>query len=141
MRDWTNVSLLGFCCGLAACLAGSPAHSQTMTVAGSASIALKSGETAEVGDVYYVSNCRSLLKSTPEVEILDGPPGVSATIKQAMVLPRWQSCANRVAGGTLMISAKDIEDPSYTRLTIRVVYKTKDGERQRSHVINLSLIP
>lgn len=141
MRDWSNVSLLGFCCSLAVCLAGPPAYAQTMTVAGSASIALKSGESTEVGDVYYISNCRSLLKGTPEVEVLDGPPGVSASIKEAMVLPRWQSCANRVQGGTLVISAKDIEDPSYTRLTIRILYKTKDGDRKRSHVFNLSLIP
>jgi hypothetical protein len=141
MRDWSKVSLLGFGCGLAVCLAGPPAHAQTMTVAGSPSLALKSGESVEVGDVYYVSNCRSLLKGTPEVEVLEGPSAVSVSIKDAMVLPRWQSCANRVQGGTLVISAKEIEDPSYTRLTIRIVYKTRDGDRKRSHIFNLSLIP
>src|SRR5262249_1523947 len=42
-------------------------------------VALKSGESAELGDVFYVSaSCKSLLKATPEVEILDGPPGVTA---------------------------------------------------------------
>jgi hypothetical protein len=117
------------------------AGAQAQTITGSATIALKSGESATVGDVYYISNCKSLLKSTPEVEVLDGPPGVTATIKAAMVLPRAQRCANRVSGGTLVIAAKDIEDPSYTPLTIRITYPTRDGDRKLSHVYNLSLLP
>src|SRR5882762_4553641 len=50
------------------------AHAQTIN--GSATIALKSSESLEVSNVYWVTNCRSLLRSTPEVEVLDGPPGV-----------------------------------------------------------------
>ena len=141
MGGWSNVPLLGLCCGLAVCLAGPAAQAQTMTLVGSTSLALKSNESTEVGEVYFVSNCRSLLKGTPEVEILDGPPGVSASIKDAMVLPRRQSCASKVPGGMLVVSAKDIEDPSYTRFTIRILYKTKDGDRKFSHTFNLSLIP
>src|SRR5690242_12501465 len=88
---------------------GSPAMAQGVrTIIGSASLALKNGESVEVGEVYYVQNCRSTLKSTPEVEILEGPPGVEATIKEAMVLPRVQKCGNKVAGGLLVLSAKNI---------------------------------
>jgi hypothetical protein len=115
------------------------AHAQTIT--GSATIALKSGETAEVGDLLWVINCRSILRSTPEVEVLDGPPGVSVTVKAAMVTPRVQRCANQVPGGKLVITAQNIEDPSYTPLTIRVTYRTRDGDRKFSHVYNLSLFP
>ena len=68
-------------------------------------------------------------------------PGVSVTVKEAMVLPRAQKCANRIPGGILMISAKDIQDQSYTPLTVRITYNTKDGERKRSQVFNLSLFP
>ena len=114
---------------------------RAQTLIGAPTLALKSGETLEVGKVYWVSHCKSLLKSPPEVEILDGPPGVSVSIKQEMVLPRYQQCGNRVPGGMLMVTAKDIEDQSYTRLTIRVTFKTKDGERKLSQVYNLSLIP
>jgi hypothetical protein len=102
---------------------------------------LKSGESAEVGPIYWVVNCKSFLRSTPEVEILEGPAAVTATIKDEMVLPRQQNCANKVPGGMLVLAAKEIEDPSYTRLTIRVTYKTRDGDRKFSHVFNLSLIP
>jgi hypothetical protein len=102
---------------------------------------LKSGETQELGNVYWTINCRSLLKSTPQVEVLEGPPGVNVTIKEGMVLPRWNSCSSRVPGGTLVITAKEIEDPSYSAMTIRVTFKTKDGERKLSQVYNVSLIP
>jgi hypothetical protein len=58
-----------------------------------------------------------------------------------MVLPRWQSCAKRVSGGTLVLTAKDVEDPSFSTLTVRVTYKTLDGDRKFSEVLNLQLIP
>jgi len=114
---------------------------RAQTLVGSPTLALKSGETLEIGSVYWVSHCKSVLKSPPEVEILDGPPGVSVSIKQEMVLPRYQQCGNRVPGGMLTVTAKDIEDQSYTRLTVRITYKTRDGDRKFSHVFNLSLIP
>ena len=60
-------------------------------------IALKSGESTEIGDVFSINTtCQSLLKGTPEVEILDGPPGVTATINPAKVVPRGLGCANPV---------------------------------------------
>jgi hypothetical protein len=118
---------------------GAAAHAQTIT--GAATIALRSGESAEIGDLYWVTNCKSILKNTPEVEILDGPPGVSVEIKAAMVIPRAQRCSNQVPGGKLVISAEKIEDPSYTPLTIRVTYHTRDGDRKSGLVLNLSLFP
>ena len=104
-------------------------------------LALKNGETIELAPLYWVSHCKSLLKSPPEAEILEGPPGVSAAVTEAMVLPRVQQCGNRVAGGILTVTAKDIEGPSYSRMTVRVTYRTRDGDRQVSLVYNLSLIP
>jgi hypothetical protein len=111
------------------------------TIWGASSVALKSGESLELGPIYWVSHCKSILKSPPEVEILDGPPGLQAAIKESMVLPRQQRCGSKVPGGLLVLSAKDIEDPSYTNLTLRITYNTRDGDRKFSHVLNLSLIP
>lgn len=115
------------------------AHAQTIT--NSPTIALRSGESAELFQVYWVVNCRSVLKSTPEAEILDGPPGVSVAIKPAMVMPRAQRCPKPVAGGTLVITAGDVEDPSYTTLTIRITYRGRDGDRKPSQTYNISLLP
>jgi hypothetical protein len=114
---------------------------QAQTVTGSASIALKNGESAEIGELYWVSNCRSILKGTPEAEVLDGPPGLSVAVKEAQVIPRVQKCANRVPGGMLVVTAKDVKDTSYSPVTIQVTYPTLDGKRKRSIVINVSLFP
>ena len=105
-------------------------------------IALKNGEATELGDVWYINaNCKSLLKSTPEVEILEGPPGVAVSIHAAKVVPRAYSCANPVSGGKLTISAKDVGEYSYTRMVLRIRYKTLDGDRERSENINIALFP
>jgi hypothetical protein len=105
-------------------------------------IALKSGESLDIHDIYFVNaNCKSVLKSLPEVEILDGPPGVTAVINPAMVVPRGYSCASPISGGKLVISAKDIEEVSYSRLVLRLNYKTFGGDEPRSEVFNVSLFP
>ena len=134
MRKCSNMIFMLLAAATAMLVAPS-GQAQTVT------IALKNGETSELGALYSVSNCKSLLLSTPQAEVLDGPPGVSVTVKEAMVLPRAQKCASRIPGGILTVSAKDIQDQSYTALTVRVIYKTRDGERQRSLVYNLSLFP
>jgi hypothetical protein len=106
-----------------------------------AQIALKSGESVDLGPLYYVYNCKSVLKATPDAEIIDGPPGVTVSVREEMVLPRFQNCAKKVQGGVLTISAKDIDDQSYTNMTVRITYKTKDGVRKRSQVYAIALFP
>ncbi len=115
---------------------GSAVHAQSIQFTVK-EIALKNGEANELGDVWYINaNCK-----TPEVEILDGPPGVTAVINAAKVVPRGLACANPVSGGKLVIAAKDVTDYSYTRMTLRVRYKTSVGDRERSANINLALFP
>ena len=105
-------------------------------------IAMKSGESTELGDIYFINlNCKSVLKETPQVEILDGPPGVTAVITPAKVVPRSYSCANPISGGKLVITAKDIQEHSHTRMVLRVNYKTFSSDRQRSENINITLFP
>ncbi len=105
------------------------------------SIALKGGETTEIGDLYMVINCKSVLTATPEVTILDGPPGVTATIEEAMVVPRFQQCPKPVKGGKLKLTAGTIDDQTNSLMTIRVRYKTKDGDRDRSMTLTIALFP
>jgi hypothetical protein len=77
----------------------------------------------------------------PEVEVLDGPPGVTVAVREAMVTPRAFGCAKPVNGGKVIISAKDIDEPSYSTMTVRYKYKTREGERLFSKVYNVSLFP
>jgi hypothetical protein len=107
----------------------------------SQSYALKSGESVEVSELYWVTNCQSLLTGLPEVTVLDGPPGVTASITEAMVTPRFQQCAKPVKGAKLKLNADKIEDQSYSIMTLRIKYKTKDGERERSTTFTIALFP
>ena len=132
---WVKSVLVIVPLALAGILAIAGARAETRT------IALKNGESTELQLVYWISNCRSVMVGTPEIEVLEGPPEVTLALKEGKVIPRRQNCANEVPGGTLVLTAKDIEDPSYGALTIRVTFNTKDGERKRSRVYNISLLP
>jgi hypothetical protein len=127
--------------GIAGALGTAGVQAQVLTMAGEDHIALKSNESQEVSEIFYQVNCTSLLKSPPRVEIVEGPPGVTAELKEAMVLPRFQKCAAPIKGAKLVLSVKAVEDPSFSQLTLRIVYDTRDGERKLSHIYNLSLFP
>ena len=75
------------------------------------------------------------------IEILEGPDEVTLALKEGMALPRRQNCAKQVPGGTVVATAKDVTEPKQGKLTYRVKYKTKDGDRQTSRVFNVSLFP
>ena len=102
---------------------------------------VKNGESVEIGTVYYVAQCRSIMIGLPEIEVLEGPPEVTLSIKEEPVLPRRQGCANKIAGGTLMLTAKGITEPTEAKLAYRVKYKTRDGARQTSNMYVISLYP
>jgi hypothetical protein len=77
----------------------------------------------------------------PDIEVLEGPSGVTISIREEPVLPRRQGCAAKVAGGTVVLTAKDVTEPAEAKLTYRVNYKTKDGPRQTSQAFMVSLFP
>src|SRR5262245_59912864 len=105
MQNFPRAMLVVVLSCFAAMLANRGATAQTIYY-GVDDIALKNGESTELAQIYYIgTNCTSLLKATPEVEILDGPPGVAAAVKADMEVPRGVGCAQAVPGGKLMISA------------------------------------
>jgi hypothetical protein len=105
------------------------------------SIALKSNETIEVKDVYWAPDCVSILKTTPTAEILDGPSGVTVTIKEASVVPRHQHCAKPVSGGKLYVTVGQIDDYSVSKLIVRTTYNTKDGDKKFTDNFEVTLVP
>jgi hypothetical protein len=104
-------------------------------------VALKNGESAELHPIYYVSKCHSIMLGLPEVEILEGPPALSLSIREELVLPRQQACANKVSGGALILTAKGVNEKAEAKFVYRVKYKTKDGDRQISNTYIVSLFP
>jgi hypothetical protein len=135
-------SLVAFAAlALAYFLSGGGVGAQTIQAAVS-DIALKNGESTEFADIWWISHdCKSLLIGTPEVEIMEGPPGVSVAIKPAKVVPRAFSCANAIPGGKMIITANAIEEHSRSTMVLRITFKTRNGVRQRSHHIRVALFP
>lgn len=105
-------------------------------------IALRNGETIEFGDVYLIgTDCSSLLTREPQVEVLEGPPGVAVAIKRATIVPYERGCETSVLGGKMLITARDIVEYSYSRMILRIRYETPSGNVQRSQHINVTLFP
>ena len=106
------------------------------------SLALKNGESTELFTVYSVAKCRSILVGEPDVEVLEGPPEVSVSYKEAMVVPRnAPNCTDKVKGGIVTATASNVNEQKVGKMTIRVKYTTKDGPRQSANVYNVSLFP
>lgn len=78
---------------------------------------------------------------SPVIEVLEAPEDVQLTLREEMVLPRRFNCANRVPGGTVVLAARTIKEPGQGQLAYRIKYKTKDGPRQVSVVLNVLLYP
>jgi hypothetical protein len=136
MRFASKASLLicGFC--LVSAFAGAEARAQQLS-----SIALKNGESLELGTISWAPDCRSIMIGVPEIEILQGPPGLTMSIKEAMVTPRRLNCPTPVPGGIIVATAKDVTEPVQGKLTYRIKVKTKDGDRQTANSYNVSLFP
>jgi len=102
-------------------------------------IALKSGESTELRNFYAVQHCRSILIGTPVLDVLEGAEDLTVTFKEGTKVPK--KCTISVPGGTVIAAAKDIKTPKEAKLTIRLKFKTKIGERQTSNSYIVSLFP
>ena len=123
------------------CLASGVTFGFAGAYAQQSAIALKSGESTELHDVYMVINCTSVVIGSPEIEVLEGPAELGLEIKQGMVIPRRQKCAKPVPGGTVVATAKEVKKSVEAKLTYRIKFKTRVGDRQVSHVYSVSLFP
>jgi len=113
----------------------------TAVAAAERSLAIKSGETLELGQIYFQSNCRSILKGPPTAEILDGLPELSVSVKEMQVNARLQKCPKPLPGGILSLTAKDITKVSVNKAIVRIKYSTQDGDRYRSEILNVTMVP
>ena len=98
-------------------------------------IAIRAGESIDVTEVYWIQDCRSLLKGFGGVEILKGGlPGLTLTIRPEHVYARRQNCRDKVPGGTVVAHAGDV-DAAHARgvVEFRVLYDTDNGPRESLH--------
>jgi hypothetical protein len=104
-------------------------------------LTVKNGESVELGAVVWTVNCQSTMVGLPEVEVLEGPPGIALTIREERVLSVRNNCPAKFPGGTLMLAVTGVTQPIEAKLTYRLKYKTLDGPRQRANTFILSLQP
>jgi hypothetical protein len=104
-------------------------------------IAAKSGETIELYPVYAQVNCRSILLATPEIEVLDGPPELTFSVREQMVAVPAADCHNKIKGGMVIVAVGDVKKPIEGRLTVRVKFKTKVANTQGARTYYYSLFP
>jgi hypothetical protein len=103
-------------------------------------ISLRNGESTELRNYYWVVNCQSILIGAPVLDVLEGPEQLVVTIKEGPVLGA-QNCPKAVPGGTVIATAKDVTERIEAKLTIRLKFNTKMGERQDTKVYFVSLFP
>ena len=135
MRIQLNTSLVIASVGLTIFAAGSGVQAQHAP----RRIALKSGESTELRNFYAVQHCRSILIGTPVLDVLEGPKELGVTFKEGAKLPT--KCTKSVPGGSVIATAKEIKKSKEAKLTIRLKFKTKIGERQTSNSYLVSLFP
>jgi hypothetical protein len=104
-------------------------------------IALKSGESVDLRNFFVVTNCKSDLIGKPSVEVLEGPNQLSLSFREEMVLPRALNCPKPVPGGIVVATAGNVKEPVEAKLTFRLKFNTKMGERQASNTYIVSLYP
>jgi hypothetical protein len=104
-------------------------------------IALKDGESIDLLPVFGERRCQSILTATPTVEVLEAPPEVKVTVREEMVMPRRAACKDKIKGGVVVVTANGVKARSEGKLTFRIKYKGKDGERQTAHTYNVTLLP
>ncbi|MDR2335993.1 MAG: hypothetical protein LBE61_21205 [Burkholderiaceae bacterium] len=117
-------------------LATLPSHAQTRQVS------LKSGESADIGAVYWVKNCQSSLKKITGVDVLEGDAaGLQLSVREEPVQATRQNCPEKVPGGVVVVSTGAVQEKRSTLIKYRVRYDTLDGLQQSTHTVSVDLFP
>lgn len=104
-------------------------------------VALKAGESTDLHPVYWINSCKSILKEFAGVDLLEGPRGIELSIREDNVMARRQNCPDKVPGGWVVLTAKEVTTTFSGKIQYRVRYKTEDGDKQSSHSKEIALYP
>ena len=105
-------------------------------------LSLKNGEKADYGPVFWISNCQSRLVKFAGIDMLDGPPGLTLSLREESVAPLARyKCSNKVPGAIVVLSANGFTSKYSGTISFRVRYLTEDGAKQSSHKANVEVFP
>lgn len=103
--------------------------------------AIKGSETIDLYSVYWIQNCKSILKSFGGIDVLQGPSQVTLALREQPVNATRQHCRAPVKGAVVTATGKGITQPSTSDLTFRVRYNTTDGPKQSVFTVEMKLFP
>jgi hypothetical protein len=101
----------------------------------------KSGAVIDLRPVFRQVNCRGMLLATPEVEILQGPPELTLSVRDEMVEVPAANCPRKIKGAMVVATIGQVSQPIEGRLIFRVKYKGKYRNTQTGHAYDFSLSP
>ncbi|HEX2114967.1 MAG TPA: hypothetical protein VHM01_11235 [Alphaproteobacteria bacterium] len=119
---------------LAALLLTAPAAAQDV-------ISIRNGESVDLGAVYWQYRCESIFLRFYGIDLLEGPPGLSLSIRPGRVWAQRQNCPRPLDGGTVVLTAKDVKERFEGTIHYRVRYDTKDGDKQSTHSRKIVVFP
>jgi hypothetical protein len=105
-------------------------------------ITIKNGETVELAQLYAVLKCQNNMRGLPTAEILVGPPQLSLSLKEAMVVPRsLPNCKQHVPGAILSVTANGVTETSTSRIIVRWRYDKFDGVSHSGRNYGVTMTP
>jgi hypothetical protein len=105
-------------------------------------ISAKSGQSVDLGAVYWVENCQSRLDGFVGVEMSSGPAGVTLALRKEDVKAERQKCPTPVPGATVVATMPSVSQPVKGTIKYKVTYLLKNGGKQTSdHSRNISITP
>lgn len=104
---------------------------------------LKNGESVELHSVFWINNsCQSRLLKLLGIDMLDGPPGLTLSLREGSVAPSARyNCSNKVPGAMVVLTANGVTAKYQGTISYRVRYSTQDGNTQSSHTAKVQVFP
>jgi hypothetical protein len=102
----------------------------------------KSGQSIDLGAVYWVESCVSRLDGFVGVEMTSGPPGVTLDLRKEPVVASRQGCTTPVPGANVVATMPVVTQATKTTVKYRVTYLLKTGAKTQSdHSRELWIVP
>jgi hypothetical protein len=105
------------------------------------SVTVKGGQSVDVGPVYWIENCTSMLEGFSGIVLTSGPPGVVLSLRKENVIAARQQCKQPVPGATVVATTPVVTQPVSGTLKYQVTYLTRNGKRTSDHSREITITP
>ncbi len=106
-------------------------------------ITLIEGESIDLARVFWINykTCQSSFIRVEGIDVLESPPGLSLSIRDEQVDTAPYANCGKKPGGTIVATARGIQEKESGPLVFRVRYQTQSGLEQSTHRFVINLYP